>query len=412
MNEPNVPASATRFYADSQPILAQHPPEEEHLDQSVDVLDDAGARRLNMRAIWILGSSVLVMMALMLWVGRSFGSARTAPALPEGTSETVESPALPGADLASASSSAEGHSEGGGGGMGASDRTLPPMPPEPMRPTFEPSDAYAPPRPYATAASMDDAPVRDTAETSLLQRRILNGASSDTQTSSLTDPLNAETPAVASARDAGRQGKVTRLQHRSFLIVRGTTLRCALASRIVSDLSGYASCVLVEPVYAVDGKRILLMSGTRLLGQYASGVGAGDRLEVQWDRALTPDGLDIALGGAGTDTLGGAGHPGRGSSHWGQRIASALMISILSDGFKYAAAKHGPRETSIYAGGTVVTEPFNSNTAQTAQALAEQALAQGAGRPRTLVIKQGTLLNVYVTEDIDFNDVLGASTVN
>ena len=44
--------------------------------------------------------------------------------------------------------------------------------------------------------------------------------------------------------------------------------------------------------------------------------------------------------------------------------------------------------------------------------LAEQALAQGAGRPRTLVIKQGTLLNVYVTEDIDFNDVLGASTVN
>ncbi len=133
---------------------------------------------------------------------------------------------------------------------------------------------------------------------------------------------------------------------------------------------------------------------------------------MQWDRALTPDGLDIALGGAGTDTLGGAGHPGRGSSHWGQRFASALMISILSDGFKYAAAKHGPRKTTIYAGGTVVTEPFNSNTAQTAQALAEQALAQGAGRPRTLVIKQGTLLNVYVTEDIDFNDVLGASTVN
>lgn len=417
MTEHPESTPVTRWYADQPDKATPHDAPAVGLDEDLAILDDAHARRLNKRALWILGPSVLVLLGLMLWVGNSFGTSSATPLASKEQQQAVESPDMPGDTTPVNSPYAASQGEGGSGGTGSSAMSseangLPPLPPEPIQLTREASpEQYASePSPAATSTLSATAPARDQA--SLLQRRIWNG--NDPDASTATEDVRR--PDIASAGTsravAISQGKVRRLQHPSMLLVRGTYLRCALASRLVSDLQGYASCVLVEPAYAVDGRNVLLPKGTRLLGQYASGASVGDRLEVRWDRALTPDGLDVVLGGSGTDTLGGAGHLGKGSSHWGERIASAMLISILSDGFKYAAAKNGPRETEIYAGGTVVSEPFNSNTAQAAQALAEQALSQGAGRPRTVVIKQGTLLNVYVTEDIDFNEVLGNTGSN
>lgn len=414
------PQADTRWYADPVTQAPSVDTPAPALDEDLDVLDDAGARRLNKRALGVLGLSVVVLLALMLWVGKSFGSSRQAASPLASTPLEVESPDMPGSVDASGVPGAEAPAYGGSGGQGSAvllqgegDANLPPLPPEPVQLAQDlpvenspsPSNEDVPPMAASYAAP---APAR----ASLVQRRIWNGDGPQSLAGGSESAMvqSAQPDAVADA-SAG-MGKVRRLQHPSTLLVRGTSLRCALASRIVSDLQGFTACVLVEPVYAVDGHTTLLARGTRLMGRYGSGAGVGDRLEVQWDRALTPDGLDVALGGLGTDTLGGAGHPGKGNGHWGTRIASAMMISVLSDGFKYAAAKNGPRETAVYAGGTVVSEPFNSNTAQTAQALAEQALSQNAGRPRTVVIKQGTLLNVYVTEDIDFHAVLAPSSLN
>lgn len=412
------PHADTRWYADPVASVPSGESSEPVLDEDLDVLDDAGARRLNKRALGVLGLSVIMLLVLMLWVGQSFGSARQATGPVAGTPVEVESPEMPGAPAAPDVPGAQVPAYGGSGGQGSAvavqgEEGLPPLPPEPVQlsqdmpvaQTSAPPPEDAPPMAAAYSAPP---PMRP----SLVQRRIWNGDAPETprgaSESAMVQSAQPETSADASAG----LGKVRRLQHPSTLLVRGTSLRCALASRIVSDLQGFTACVLVEPVYAVDGRSTLLARGTRLMGRYGSGAGVGDRLEVRWDRALTPDGLDVALGGLGTDTLGGAGHPGKGNAHWGTRIAQAMMISVLSDGFKYAAAKNGPRETEIYAGGTVVSDPFNSNTAQTAQALAEQALSQNAGRPRTVVIKQGTLLNVYVTEDIDFHAVLSPSGMN
>src|SRR3546814_17075577 len=88
------------------------------------------------------------------------------------------------------------------------------------------------------------------------------------------------------------------------------------------------------------------------------------------------------------------------------RIASALLISLISDGFKYAGEKHGPTSTTHYGNGAVVEEPFESNTARTIQRLADQAVERSANRPATVTINQGTVLNVYVAQDIDFTGVL------
>jgi type IV secretion system protein VirB10 len=109
----------------------------------------------------------------------------------------------------------------------------------------------------------------------------------------------------------------------------------------------------------------------------------------------------------GVDNLGGAGHPGDYDAHWASRISAALMISLISDAFKYEAAEHGPTTTTI-GSGYVTQQPFESNTARTLERLANQAADRSLGRRATVTINQGTVVNIYVAQDVDFSGVLAA----
>jgi type IV secretion system protein VirB10 len=210
----------------------------------------------------------------------------------------------------------------------------------------------------------------------------------------------------AKAPRAGCGGCVQCFLHPSpdALLVRGTYLRCVLETRIITDLAGYTSCLLTEPVYSINGRSLLLPKGSKIYGAYGGGP-KGKRVEVIWDRITTPNGIDVAMSSPGVDQLGGAGHPGQYSAHWGSRIASALMISLISDAFKYAAAEHGPETTTIANNGMTVQSPYESATARTMERLANEALSSNR-RPPTVTINQGTIVNVYVAKDVDFTNVL------
>lgn len=188
------------------------------------------------------------------------------------------------------------------------------------------------------------------------------------------------------------------------LLVRGTYLRCVLETRIITDIAGYTSCLLTEPVYSINGRNLLLPKGSKIYGAYGGGP-TGKRVEVIWDRITTPNGIDVAMSSPGTDGLGGAGHPGQYSAHWGSRIASALMISLLADAFKYATAEHGPETTTVANNGMTIQSPYESATARTMERLANEALGSSR-RPPTVTINQGTVVNVYVAKDVDFTNVL------
>lgn len=189
------------------------------------------------------------------------------------------------------------------------------------------------------------------------------------------------------------------------LMMRGTYIRCVLETRIITDIPGFTSCVVTEPVYSFTGKRLLLPKGSKVLGKYETEPN-GPRVAVIWDRIVTPTGIDVNMASPGVDNLGGAGHPGYYNAHWGSRIGAALLISILSDAFKYEAAEHGPKTNSIAGNGVVVQTPYESNTAQTLQTLSGQAVQRAANRPATVTINQGTVLTVYVAKDVDFSGVV------
>jgi len=218
------------------------------------------------------------------------------------------------------------------------------------------------------------------------------GAASDPQAPPSDDARNRPTSARA-------------LRHPDALLVRGTVLRCVLSTRIISEADGYTSCMLTEPVYSINGRTLLLARGSKIYGTYQARP-KGDRIEVVWDRVTTPDGIDVSMSSPGVDNLGSAGVPGHLDSHWASRITSAVMVSLLSDAFKYAAAENGP-STATVSQGVVVVSPYESNTARTLDRIANQAAEKAMSRGATVTINQGTVINVYIARDVDFTEVLG-----
>ena len=379
MNTPsNEPVS-------TNPYLAQQQAAVPDLDSQAPELRSTESRRLNRRAMMFLGG-VVALIAVLAWIGVSLLSNRN-EVIPKPREETVNVPALP-----------QGPSEP------ATPRGTPPVPLAEM--------PQLPPMPESLSGGypMPDTPRGPT----LMERRMMSteGASGgqantgqDSYAQILAAAQTGQAPGAIPPRglNLADVSNAQPLNEPDTLLLRGTFIRCVLETRIVTDLPGFTSCMVTEPVYSFNGRRLLLPKGSKVLGKYEMEAN-GPRVAVIWDRIVTPNGIDVNMASPGVDDLGGSGHPGHYSAHWGSRIGAALLISMLSDGFKYAAAEQGPQTTTI-TNGLITQQPFESNTARSMERLAQQALNRQANRPATVTINQGTLLNVYVAKDVDFSGV-------
>ena len=361
------------------------------LDGGAPVLRAAEGQRLNRRALGFLAGIILFLVLMTLWMVHSATAGKdTAPRQREEAVMIPELPRAPRAGDAAPVATAQ---------VAEPVQGVPPLPVLPPPPVDPPAQAGP-----AAAVPM---------EPTLMERRMgaisaANGEDPTPANDPVAKALLANLPAnqavAATQSPASDAASAQFLQHPEALLARGTYIRCILESRIVTDVAGYASCVVTEPVYSIDGRHQLLARGSRLSGKYG-GEPNGPRVAVVWDRITTPDGIDVAMASPGVDGLGSAGHPGQYDAHWGSRMGAALLISLVSDGFRYAAAEYGP-ETTTVSNGMVTQSPFESTTAHTMERLANQALDKAANRPATVTINQGALLNVYVAKDVDFSAVL------
>jgi type IV secretion system protein VirB10 len=361
------------------------------LDAATPVLKDEETQRLNRKALFFLGGTLFIVLLMAMLVLGSGGDGSSARA-PE-PEQAMAVPQLPRA---------------------VTERPQPEAPPIPVVDEAPVAD-MPPPLPAVDATGAGPAPARVDPRRSVMERRIADagGNSAAAAPSSAAGGQGADlSGALAAAGGAARptaSAQPTRLAKPDTTMVRGTYLRCVLETRIVSDLDGFASCVVTEPVYSFNGRALLMPKGSKIYGRYGAGDFMNNRMAVVWDRVLTPSGVDVTLQAPGVDNLGSSGMPGQYDAHWARRISSALMISLLSDAFKYYAAEKGPTQTGLTSGGLVTQEPFESNTAESIQRLAEQAISENSRRPPTVTINQGTVVNIYVTADIDFGNVVGAN---
>ena len=177
------------------------------------------------------------------------------------------------------------------------------------------------------------------------------------------------------------------------LVPQGAVIGAVMETALNSDLPGFARAMVQRNVYSFDGSAVLIPAGSRLIGQYKSGVAQGaSRVFVLWTRLIRPDGVSIELASPATDDLGRGGIGGKVNRHFLQRFGGAILTSVLSAGIGAAAA-------SVSGGSTILV-----GSAGQASSLASQA-TQSNDIPPTITTRQGASVRIFVARDLDFSRV-------
>jgi type IV secretory pathway VirB10-like protein len=187
--------------------------------------------------------------------------------------------------------------------------------------------------------------------------------------------------------------RATQLKDLSRTMPQGTVIPAVLETAINSDLPGSVRAVVSQDVHGFDGSQVLVPRGSKLIGQYRSGVAYGQtRAFVVWSRILTPQGVSIDVGSPATDPLGRGGLTGETDTHFFARFGGSLLLSVIPIALEAALERQS--NTAI-----IIGSPVQAST------LASAAPTPKTDIPVTIKVMQGTPLQVFLVRDLDFSGV-------
>ncbi len=171
----------------------------------------------------------------------------------------------------------------------------------------------------------------------------------------------------------------------------GSVIQAALQTAINSDLPGSVVAVVSEPVPAFSGDQILIPRGSRLFGQYRSGIELNQkRILILWTRVLTPDGTSIEIASVGGDQLGRSGLTGIVDTKFAERFGGAALISLIGAA-PAVAANSTDNETA--------SEVLHGVSGDLEDAVGSVIAEQVSISP-TIYIDQGASVTVLVDRDV------------
>ncbi|WP_294390035.1 TrbI/VirB10 family protein [uncultured Sphingomonas sp.] len=187
--------------------------------------------------------------------------------------------------------------------------------------------------------------------------------------------------------EASDTATATSMANPASTVTQGTLIPAVLETAIDTDLPGYVRAVVSRDIKAFDGRSVLIPRSSRLIGQYKSGLQAGQRRAyVIWTRLIRPDGASIALASPATDFAGRSGLGGQVDGHFLKRFGSAMLLSVVD-----ALGTIGSGGSSVILGG-----------GQNAAGVAAQRDGQ---IPPTIRVRQGEPIRVFTARDLDFSTV-------
>lgn len=186
------------------------------------------------------------------------------------------------------------------------------------------------------------------------------------------------------------RSRATMLASPGFVVPQGAMIPAVLETALNSDLPGFARAVVSRDVRSFDGRTVLIPRGSRVIGQYRSGVATGQsRAFIIWSRILRPDGASVQIASSGADPLGRAGLEGKVDRHFFQRFGGAALMSVISAG---ASAIAGRPSTQVVIG-----------SSQQASGLASSVSPRDISP--TIKVQQGSPIQIFVARDLDFSAV-------
>ena len=171
-------------------------------------------------------------------------------------------------------------------------------------------------------------------------------------------------------------------------VSQGTLIPAVLETAIDTDVPGYVRAVVSGDVRSFDGSRVLVPRSSRLIGQYRSGLQAGQkRAYVIWTRLIRPDGVSVAIASPAVAFSGETGLSGKVHTHFFERFGSAMLLSVVG-GLSTLA---GGTPSVVIAGG--------------GQSAAAAAVGQTGQIGPTVRVRQGQPIRVFTARDLDFSKV-------
>lgn len=169
-------------------------------------------------------------------------------------------------------------------------------------------------------------------------------------------------------------------------IAQGTMIPAVLETAINTDLPGYVRAVISADIRSFDGKAVLVPRSSRLVGEYKSGLQAGQkRAYVIWTRLIRPDGVSVAINSPAVTFSGETGLAGKVNSHFFERFGSAMLLSVVGN----LGNIIGNNSSTIVLGG--------------GQSAAAAAIGQTGQIAPTVRVRQGLPIRVFTARDLDFS---------
>ena len=285
--------------------------------------------------------------------------------------------------------------------------TLPPPPPDPAA-VAQPFDVPPPPATEAALSPAEEFP--DRFRSKLLSMDQLQAdhqdlGDADNSGSVVAGEDKASRYLNSAARLSDRGAKARRIERIDAVVPEGTLIPGILETAINSDLPGQIRAITGEDLYSFDGRRVLIPTGTRLIGEYQSEITRGQkRIFVVWTRLIRNDGITIRLNSIGSDSLGRSGLTGHVDNKFKERFGAAILLSIVGGGSSYLTGYGSDAATGDSDDTERAKELARETIAHTFSTMANTVLSENLRIPPTINIAQGERIFVYVRQDLDFSD--------
>ena len=223
-------------------------------------------------------------------------------------------------------------------------------------------------------------------------------------------PSQAYLNAIEPGLGVGANDKATEDNHlkafhseldQSTTLAKSTLIRCVLMQDVASTMESQTRCQVAKDVYSADGSRILIPAGSIASGASLGGFIKGQKkMFIVWDRLTTPQDIIVPLKGSqSTDKVGELGHKADVKSNFFLRFGNALLVSILS-----SAIETGFNDLNNHEHEEKVN--INTSSIQSEFQLGLETLKNELDVQPNAHIKRGTMINIMVSEDIDFSEAL------
>ena len=176
----------------------------------------------------------------------------------------------------------------------------------------------------------------------------------------------------------------------------GSVIPAVMETGINSDMPGMVSAVVSQTVYdSLHPDVVLIPQGTRLVGEYSSGIRWGQtRVLVAWNELIMPNGATVNLHGMqGGNARGEAGFHDLVNNHYWRLFGSATLLSLLGAGAQVAQPQNQSQLTS-----PGFSQSATGDLAQELDQVGAQLMQKNLSVAPTLIIRPGYAFNVLVNK--------------